>query len=1097
MYLYGVRAVGAFVESLSVSKNFTHMMNSHYTKALAAGLVSVLALGVTAPAFAQGGPREYQKKALDCIKQKEWANALDLLTHCIRVYEPRVKQLGLDDGFGWFYYQKGVCLLSLGKPAEAVTAFKDCYTKYPDGKKNQLGKMALFREGVAYCQLNDFVNAAATLEKFASEYRTDPVARKAVHPGELQGYLAQCYFKQPEPDFEKGVKALTEAESVRYKGRIVGDSVLATSFACMVDAGIDSDRPDDVIKFAHEHPACITIAPNRVGRYIPRLIGQAAKAMEKSRRLTQEGKQKEADKYASLGVTLMSLVADQQTVMADCKKTLERLGAAPGVVEPNRRQVTKTGVEGVVTEFEKMESEGKTLDSYMIGLMGNQAMIHGSNRMGRAAYQLMDDYFPNAANKEDNLYFLVMTTWQLGDVDKGNELLHRHLTEFPKSKYAATLNTMSLQGLLEDKKFKLCIEQADKVMKLHADNPRHNFYELALYCKGASLFNLGIEGDHDSFKKCVPELERFIKEYPESKYLKPAMYLVGEAYTNLGKRDEAINAFTKYIARFPDKTDDQLGNVLHARAYNYLTREKDGDQELAKKDAQEIVENFKNHKLFPYANNLLANLCQSSKDSEEQAKAEGYYLAALESAKKLEDRRPAAEAIYNLLMAASTKPLPTGDKAVIEEAKKAARDAVKKWNDEYWQYGDTEGNRYSLQTAAAVMDFFKEEQASFDPAMKKLQELIVREGKKDDPKMIGSLEEAGITYTKLFLEGHKLQGREVDEKQLRDHFYRFPGVDNGKDKMLSSMLRMSVIAQSQDAYEKAPTETAEQRAKRAAQAGLIAALFDELGRDFQPSDLPPFTLIKLGMNLANSDQPEKGIVYFNEILNPTDPQRSNAMLKYRQNAIFGKAVALGNSKDNAKIDEAIKMMREVLSSGSADGKAPDRKSLEDARYNLVKFTTARKDWPAVIAAAEEYREEKYKKNEAEVLYLQALAYIENNQVDKAIVNLMNLNSSYKGLVKWSGPALLTQMDVLWERNKPSEGRGKQPSDRYVAWRTGEQYVKLLDTPGNRAKMTAEDSEILNKVKAKVEKFGSDAIVSQERAQVAEHEAAKRRSRGQD
>lgn len=148
--------------------------------------------------------------------------------------------------------------------------------------------------------------------------------------------------------------------------------------------------------------------------------------------------------------------------------------------------------------------------------------------------------------------------------------------------------------------------------------------------------------------------------------------------------------------------------------------------------------------------------------------------------------------------------------------------------------------------------------------------------------------------------------------------------------------------------------------------------------------------------------------------------------------------------------------------------------------------------------AEKYRADKsYKKNLPEVLFLQGQAYLKQNEPDKALVCFMNITGAdYKGLVKWSAPAMLAQMDTLWNRNKMSQGTGKQPSDRYVAWRTGSQYVQLLDTPANRKRMTAEDSDLLNQVKDKVSRFGSDPAVSQERSDIAAYEAAIRSARGQ-
>ena len=104
------------------------MIISNYTTALAAGLVSVVSIGAALPSSAQHGPRDYQRTALTAMKEGKWQEALDAVDRCIRVYEPRIKTLGLDDGFGWFYYQKGVCLAQLKQYKEAVEAFKACYT---------------------------------------------------------------------------------------------------------------------------------------------------------------------------------------------------------------------------------------------------------------------------------------------------------------------------------------------------------------------------------------------------------------------------------------------------------------------------------------------------------------------------------------------------------------------------------------------------------------------------------------------------------------------------------------------------------------------------------------------------------------------------------------------------------------------------------------------------------------------------------------------------------------------------------------------------------------------------------------------------------
>ncbi len=105
------------------------------------------------------------------------------------------------------------------------------------------------------------------------------------------------------------------------------------------------------------------------------------------------------------------------------------------------------------------------------------------------------------------------------------------------------------------------------------------------------------------------------------------------------------------------------------------------------------------------------------------------------------------------------------------------------------------------------------------------------------------------------------------------------------------------------------------------------------------------------MHLANTSQPEESIAYFDEILDPSEPNpvrkqaRINGMSKYRKNAVFGKAVALGRSKDNAKVDTAIKMMRDELSKEESSSN-PDRRAMEDARVQSGQVHRRRQDWPA-------------------------------------------------------------------------------------------------------------------------------------------------------
>lgn len=162
------------------------------------------------------------------------------------------------------------------------------------------------------------------------EYRSDPVARN-VNAGEVQGLLAQCYFKMSPPALKRNGN-LTSCVTSRYKGRRITDAVITNGFLAMVDAAIKTGKCSETVKFVENYPSVMNISPTRVALYTPRLVSYVAEVLEKSRSLLQDGKQKESEDYASLAMVLMGLLPDQSGVMADANYSLDRLGRANGAV---------------------------------------------------------------------------------------------------------------------------------------------------------------------------------------------------------------------------------------------------------------------------------------------------------------------------------------------------------------------------------------------------------------------------------------------------------------------------------------------------------------------------------------------------------------------------------------------------------------------------------------------------------------------------------------------------------------------------------------------------------------------------------------------
>ncbi|MEG2810482.1 MAG: tetratricopeptide repeat protein, partial [Akkermansia sp.] len=99
------------------------MKRSTYISALSMAAVALMGTGMVTPANGQeGGPPGLQKQAMAAMRANEWSAALKSIDTCINTFGARAKDLGFDDKFGWFYFQRGVCLMQLKDYAKAIEA---------------------------------------------------------------------------------------------------------------------------------------------------------------------------------------------------------------------------------------------------------------------------------------------------------------------------------------------------------------------------------------------------------------------------------------------------------------------------------------------------------------------------------------------------------------------------------------------------------------------------------------------------------------------------------------------------------------------------------------------------------------------------------------------------------------------------------------------------------------------------------------------------------------------------------------------------------------------------------------------------------------
>ncbi len=1036
------------------------MKRSTYISTLSAVTLALMGLTLTESAMAQGGgPPTYQKDAIEAMKKGQWQAALVPIDKCLETYAPRAKSLGFGDEFGWFYFQRGICLMKMKEYDKAIQAFTDCYTKFP-GEKNEFIRVSLYRMGECQFLAKKYDEAIVTLEKFLKERRNSGMDGK-VNAGQIFSIMAQCYFLSSKPDFAKGIDAVSKCVVNRYKGQGISDDYLVNAFVTMVRAGIDQENPQPVVDFLSEYPSIINMGPARVAPYGPELLKLASSAAVRMGTAQDEGKADLALAYARLAMDLYGFVPNMSDVKTDVNAISKRIAPFKGGVVDTSTIYNQKTLDAVKKTYDQFTEKQTILDGYSLMGLATMYLNYGSVRAANAIYKLLEEQYPMLKERETNLYQLAMTTWTLGDVKTASELVDKHIKEFPNSKYAKVLNTMSLEKLLKEGKYDECIEQAIKVKELNADEPNGKFYVLASYCQPVAYFQL------KKFKEAVPLFEEFIKNNPESSYTQQCMFYLGSSLTSLGRWKDAIEVDSAYIKKYPDFKDNPfLGNMYYDRAFNNLQLQSDENDALALKDCQVIVENMPESKVYPLALLLMANIYSS--DTGRIAEANELYLKSYEAAKKVDNKRCMSEAVYNLVANYAGE----GEHHNVEQAKK--------YYDFFWADCDENKNPFALQTAVAGMGLYKDGKTpdAFEAARKKLADIIVREGQLDS--MNPKVEQAVGSYTKFFLDTHKAMGKELTLDEVKKHFYNFPGVKDG-DVVLKTILRTAVIGVYQDELAHLKPEEAE---RKAVLEGNISAFFKELKNDYKPSDLTPYILLKLGSYIGQSDQPLEAIEYYDEIL-----KRNKG---FKRDANFGKAIAMGRSTDKAKIDEALKLMNDELVAERAKPQ-PDRKSMEEAQMYMVRFQLGKEDYSKAAEEAARYLEDKsYTKYKPEVMFNLGTSLAKQGKMDQSIAAFLNLVNNYKGLIKWSAPAQEELMKAFWQRNNPRNGYEKQ-SDRYISWQNGTNYINV--TKPNFMKMSVEERNKWRKVEDLVTKYGADPSVMEEHRDFENRKAAIRASQG--
>jgi tol-pal system protein YbgF len=121
------------------------------------------------PSNAKGGAGRLYRSGLDAMKSRDYSAAVDRFT----MIQKKYPHSDLTEPAAYF---SATALNEMGKYDQAILQYNDLVMRYPKGKYSS---EALLREGQAFMQINDKIDARLTLQKLVNEHGGTPQAAEA------------------------------------------------------------------------------------------------------------------------------------------------------------------------------------------------------------------------------------------------------------------------------------------------------------------------------------------------------------------------------------------------------------------------------------------------------------------------------------------------------------------------------------------------------------------------------------------------------------------------------------------------------------------------------------------------------------------------------------------------------------------------------------------------------------------------------------------------------------------------------------------------------------------------------------------------------
>ena len=883
---------------------------------------------------------------------------------------------------GGFFFDYGLTLLPQQRWADAKEAFQTCVdaddiakkVESPINSQNPRKDLAKFQLGFCEAQLGNHGEAIRLYDEYLA---SNP------NPDELQQVYASYKLRYGASlmklgRVDEGIANIQELfdnrETRNISPQFLVQGMLELGLALVEQAngaGSDTAALEKVSERAHafldQNADSIKLSPLDQFRF-----GFVDRLRKLGLESTKAGLYSVALRYFAFAPTL-------EDVKQDINLGLARLPVGSGIPSQYQQLIDR------IAEYEKAPIHP---DAETLRLMSNCYEKLGNRRASRVIYWNLAEQEPEAPQelRAEILHEAARLSSQLGDYSAAQYFGEKFMSEMPEDhKLRNNVSTFMLQSLFTSREFDQVIDISNRVRERYeaGDEQREladSLYPLALY---STQRHEEAEAPFDEYVKSYPEggnreivmfhrasnslilgkmresaeqYEDFLKAYPESeRFLDNALADLAIARFNLEDYPAAIAASDRLVEARPESV--QLGRTLNVAGDAYIVQ----------------------------AGNLGSDDAQEAQKEEWEKKSIESYLAAYEAAKSAQ----------------------TSDSDRGDYHKVVAAEGIWKAADQYFEqeqpekgielydtfFPDYAGTPWEPQISVFSLDYL-EAAGRGEEALTQVEKMILFLGNQPP-------EEQDLTLLRQAIGSYadasaRIRGVDQTVATLEN----FPGLDPDNQALLTwlKIQQVIVLQEAQKKMEKDSPEFAAAEAK-------IENVFESL-RLFEKRNLSEFALREIGRYFAGTDNPFRGVPYFEELLARTNPEAD----QFKGLAEMELGMIEMRAADPGKVQAARERFRRIID------KYKDAELVPDAHLNLAKLYMEQKDWRSALAeldvinkAKSMFKGERQKR--AEALFLMGNVLDEMDQPAEA-------NQAYLAVVSTYGafPDMVTQ---AWEKYIPN------------------------------------------------------------------------------